>query len=165
MKKGDKRSVSAIVAYVVLITIAISLSVLVYNWLRFYVSPEPEGGCPDGISLVIQDYHCDSGTGGMGLNITLKNKGLFTINGFILRVHDREDAEIGLYNFTNDGSALNPGDKINNQYLFSQAGGGLSPEWRLEKITLIEVQPFIIENNQRVFCDKVASHRVEGCGG
>ena len=33
----DKSALSNVVAYVLLISITIGLSVLVYNWLRFYV--------------------------------------------------------------------------------------------------------------------------------
>ena len=53
--KVNKRAVSMIVAYVILITIAIALSILVYNWLRFYVGPGEKVECPEGVSLIIQE--------------------------------------------------------------------------------------------------------------
>ena len=60
----DKRALSNMVAYVLLISLTIALSALVYNWLRFYVSESDINECPEGMNLVIQDYTCFSGPTG-----------------------------------------------------------------------------------------------------
>ena len=156
----QKKGVSLLVSYVLLITIAVALSILVYNWLRFYVQDDDVKECKEGISIVIQDYECLLPVGGEdgSLNLTLKNKGRFNVDGFILKVHDRERAELGLYTFSSNGSALITAELYNNLYAFSESKGNTS---ELEKITLIEAQPFVFENNEKTYCQKVSSQSVE----
>ena len=160
LKKKNKKAVSAIIAYVLLVTMAIALSVLVFNWLRFYISPSETTSCPEGISLVIKDFECIQGKTG-SLNLTLKNKGLFNVTGFNVRVNDRNNSEIGIYSFSNDqvgngkdGVSLAPGEEYNGLYLFSDAEGNSVD---LEIIKLVEVQPFIRENGDKIFCETVSS--------
>ena len=153
----NKKAVSIIVAYVLLVTIAISLSVIVYSWLRDYVPSDEMPECPEGVSLIIQDYFCFEDNGDKFLNITLKNKGLFTIKGFVLRVHDRPDAEIGLYTLDQEGVEILPGNSINRQYPFSSV-----QEKELEKISLIEVQPIVEVKREDVYC-RVSSQKASNC--
>jgi hypothetical protein len=153
----NKKAVSILLAYVLLITMAIALSVIVYNWLRFYVSPSENPECPEDVSLIIKDYICDLQN--KEISITLKNNGLFNITGFVLRVHDREDAEIGLYSLTKIGDSLSPGEEENYGYDFSQAQDDSGNSVSLEEITLVEVQPFIKEK-ETILCKKVASQKV-----
>ena len=54
----NKNGLSNIVAYVLLISITISLSVLVYGWLRFYVSEDVVETCSDNVNVVIRSYEC-----------------------------------------------------------------------------------------------------------
>jgi len=46
----SKRGLSSVIAYILLISMAVALSVTVYNWLRFYVEVEEIAGCPEGVS-------------------------------------------------------------------------------------------------------------------
>ena len=119
----DKKAISNIVAYVLLISITIGLSITVYNWLRFYVSEEIVEQCPDSVNIIIEDYNCTSGTNGF-LNITLKNKGLFSVDGYILRVHDSSDAEFGFYVLTDTGTPITPGAKDITIYPFNESYNG-----------------------------------------
>jgi len=156
----NKRGVSLLVSYVLLITIAVALSVLVYNWLRFYLQDAEVEECKEGISLVIQDYECVLASGGDdgSLSLTLKNKGRFNIDGFLLKINDRIDAKIGIYNFTNEGVAMAPAEVYNFRYFFSEVDMNTSV---LNQITMIEVQPFVLENNNKIYCEKVSSQSVE----
>lgn len=155
-----KKGISLLVSYVLLITIAITLSILVYNWLRFYVQPNEAKTCPEGIAVQIQDYECvNARAGGEGyLNLTLKNKGRFNVDGFMLKVHDKENRKIGLYSFTDTGVPLNTSEVYEGQYSFSELEGNTSIVYSL---TLIEVQPFIYENGEKIVCESVSSQNVE----
>jgi len=163
-----KRGLSNIVAYVLLISITISLSVMVYGWLRFYVSGEDIDSCSDKVNIIIRDYQCiDSDTGGNNrIFVTLKNKGLFTVDGFELRVHDREDAEFGFYLFDGNGSEIEPGEEKDYSYKFvdypqdSDSDG--IPDYILETVTILEVQPFIEEEggNGSIRCKSHASQEI-----
>jgi len=93
----NKKGVSVIVGYVLLVMIGISMSVLVYQWLKFQVEPGDEIKCPDEVSLIIEEIEYNCLQEGYDLIIDVKNKGFFTFNGYIIRVNDDPGAEIGIY--------------------------------------------------------------------
>ena len=156
----NRRAVSLIVSYVLLISITLSLSILVYNWLRYYVSPNEVPECSENVKLIIKDYTCFSSTEDPGrLKLTVKNKGLFNISGFRVMAHDREGAEFGIYTFDEEGVPLAPGEEYNKTYSFDGEYNGLSSGTILEKITIVEVQPFVMEGGE-IFCNSHAFQRV-----
>lgn len=150
----DKNAVSNIIAYVLLISITIALSILVYNWLRFYVSEENVEQCPDTVNLIIKDYNCVSGTNGF-LNVTLKNKGLFSVDGYTLRVHDTPNAEFGFYTLTDTGAPITPGGENTITYPFTES----CDDKNFTDITLVEVQPFLIKNGN-ISCRSYSSQKI-----
>lgn len=161
-----KKALSNLIAYVLLISITISLSVLVYNWLRFYVTPNEIEECPEGVNIVLKDYDCvASDGGGTGwINITLKNKGRFVVDGYVLRVHDRSDAEFGIYTlydgrFLTDDQSLAPGEEVSEVFDFDDTYD-FSEEHILNEITLVEIQPYIIENG-KISCQSHSSQTIE----
>jgi len=115
----DKKGISGMVAYALLIAIAITLSILVYNWLRFYASGSDIPECPTSVNIVIDEYTCMKDPNGF-LNITLANRGLFTIDGYTLRIHDRVGAEFGLYTINATGSVVLPGEIVKGNYSFTE---------------------------------------------
>ena len=151
----QKKGLSNMVAYVLLITITIALSVLVYNWLQFYVGASDLEECPDGVNLVIQNYTCSKGHNG-NVNVTLKNKGLFEVDGFILRVHDRIDADFGFYTLNSSGSVISVGGTDSKNYLFSDY-----PSDGFTDVTLIEVQPIIVgDDGRNISCPSFTAQSV-----
>lgn len=157
-----KTALSNIVGYVLLISITISLSVLVYGWLKFYVSEDDIDTCPSGVDIIIRDYKCVESplgeTPNAGyLNITLKNKGLFKVNGYVLRVHDREDADFGFYTFDDVGAVIMPGEEYTETYKFID---NVVDGRTLKKVTVVEVQPFIVDGN-RINCKSYVSRKIE----
>jgi hypothetical protein len=162
-----KKALSNLVAYVLLISITISLSVFVYGWLRFYVSPGEADSCPEGVNVIIRSYECYLPYGGEGgrIKVTLKNKGLFTVDGYELRVHDREGADFGFYLFDDVGMQIKPGEEWSETYWFNATKffslndlvQGVDDE--LENVTLVEVQPFIDDGGE-IRCKSYASQDV-----
>lgn len=166
---ANKRGLSELIAYVILISIALSLSVFVFAWLRCYL-PGSCGSeareCPEGAVLVIKDYSCGADDSGRILNLTIQNRGLFSVDGFIIKVNDRPSS-LGVYTIqTSDGKfgrKLSPGE--NASYSVSLAtsvfnGDALiSPP--ISRLTFIEVQPFLknVDGTRQtnVFCDRVSS--------
>ena len=153
----NKSALSNMIAYVLLISITLSLSILVYGWLRFYVSESNIETCSDNVNIIIKSYECFDGADG-NLTVTLKNKGMFTVDGYILRVHDRPDADFGFYTFDDIEVEIKPGEEYEKTYLFSEES---SAEKIFTTVTLVEVQPFIVEENQ-ISCKAYASQRT-GC--
>ena len=156
LRLGERKSaLSNVVGYVLLISITISLSVLVYGWLRFYVSESDIEECSDNLNIIIKSYECFESPDG-SLTVTLKNKGLFTVDGYILRVHDRPDADFGFYIFDDEGVSIKPGEEYNETYFFGDYPFEDGP---LEKVTLVEVQPFM-KKRGKISCKSYASQRV-----
>ena len=82
-KISKKKALSDMVSYVVLIVIALSISLLVYAWLRNTIS-EPLRTCPsESVSLIVRDFACDEGS--KSINLSLQNKGTYIIGGFYIR--------------------------------------------------------------------------------
>ena len=165
-----KRGLSNIIAYVLLISITISLSVLVYGWLRFYVGEEEIETCSNNVNIIIRSYECykqdeDTLIGGR-INVTLKNKGLFNVDGYTLRVHTRSDAEFGIYLFDDEGAEIAPGVEYSESYNFNDSlqdiEGDGTPDEELLEIKFIEVQPFVKEEgSDNIHCKSYASQVIE----
>lgn len=87
----NKKAVSAIVGYVLLVSFGVIMAVIVFNYLQTYV-PKDLGSCPDGTSMFLKDYayNCTSGQ----LNISLKNNGKFNIAGFFINGANDSDVKI-----------------------------------------------------------------------
>ncbi len=79
-----KKAVSEMIAYVLLIVIAISISVVVYAVLNAYIPREAEK-CPDDVRLIIQDYTCS----GDIFNLTVKNQGLHSVDGMYVHISNQ----------------------------------------------------------------------------
>ncbi|MBT6689860.1 hypothetical protein HN903_00875 [archaeon] len=154
---GEKRGLSNVIAYVLLISITLSLSVVVYGWLKNYTNNQDVDSCPDNVNVVISNYGCEDGVGGY-LNVSVKNKGLFNVDGYVLRVHDVVDAEFGFYSFNSTGIFLAPGEEVEYIYDFDDYD---FDGYKLTKATLVEVQPFVMEGTKKLNCRSSASQKVD----
>ena len=109
MQTKDKRGISVMVGYVLLVTFAIIISVIVYNWMQSYV-PQEDLECEDGVSLIIQEYTCDLDGSGR-LNITLRNNGLFSLDGIVIHAKNNTQQEIATIDLSNV-SVTNQGENF-----------------------------------------------------
>ncbi len=151
MKRFNKKGVSLMIAYVLLIVIGIALAIIVFNWLKFYVAPSNEIiDCPEGAKLIIKEYKYEPNEGDSGtLNITVFNRGVFNVEGFVVKVHDRSNAEIGFYILEEINKTLKTGEEIKLSYNFADYS---SLGFDGTKFSFLEVQPFIEENGAQVLC-------------
>lgn len=175
MNNKNKKALSEIVSYVILIVITLSIAALVFAWLRFYVPSENEREtCPDTISLFINEYACTSSTP-KTLNITLENNGYFNIAGFYIRASDNLTKKpITLLNSTFPGmvAALGPGrhdfNFSNNKHLFPQQKTNVKFDYSgLTTIQRIQIQPYIYPEkgsaNSIVLCPTLTEINIENC--
>ncbi|MFH1325153.1 MAG: hypothetical protein ABIH49_00085 [archaeon] len=96
--RKDKRGISIMIGYVLLISISIVLSIIVYQWIKTYVPTEPVK-CADGVSISVSDISCV----GNELSITIKNNGRFGVAGYFIYGADdseQETASIDLSPYT-----------------------------------------------------------------
>lgn len=81
----NKKGISELISYVLLITLALAMAGGVYAYLRFYAeNPLPEEQC-DGISVAIVEYSCQDGE----MTITIKNTGRFTCSAKV-KLYDKD---------------------------------------------------------------------------
>ena len=145
----NKKALSEIVGYAILIVIAISLSIMVYSFLRLYV-PKETVSCNEDIVLILEDYACSSSS--ERLNITLTNKGLFKADAAYVRFGEESQkikAQINQNNFLLYGPqntpGLNPDESFTSIYEVNLTGPGQYG---------LEIQPAIIKNKQLIVCER-----------
>jgi len=165
-KMKNKKAVSTMVSYVLLIVIALGLASGVFAWLKFYATPPTdEGLCPKDVALTIKDYSCD--TDEDTLTLKIENKGLFSIEGFFIKGAkerdklstiplirtDQPDAIDGRYDFV---GSLSPRQTITTKFSYTNliniTGSSLKR---------IEMQPFVIEEGNIAVCDNRISLNLE----
>jgi len=175
----NKKGVSAVVTYVLLIVVAIGLSAIVFGFLQALIQ-EPEFTCPEGLALVIKDVDCTSTPTGQ-LYITFQNKGRFEIDGVYARYSNtpgavsstplvpiRDSGNTGGINEITDGqkekgffyfgrsipSPLRPNAEYTQLFRFTST--------KLEKI---EIQPFLnLEDDRELgICEEKVITRTISC--
>lgn len=91
MRIKNKKGISVMIGYVLLVTAAIVMGTIAYQWIRTYV-PSEGLACPEDVSVFIKEYEC--GGPKNEFNITLKNNGKFAIAGYFIHVTDDPEQEI-----------------------------------------------------------------------
>lgn len=112
MLLSDKRGISVIIGYVLLISIAVIMSAVVYAWMKSYV-PVENAECSDGVSVLFDTTECSEGK----LIVRIENNGLFNVDGMFLRASLKPIQEIATFDLTSG--------ELGN---FIRFGGGLAPE-------------------------------------
>ncbi len=111
----NKKGISVVIGYILLVAISIVMSILVYQWLKTYV-PKETPTCSEGTSIFVKgvSYDCMNSV----LNITIKNNGKFSVNGYFIHASTSEDknalATIDLSNRITSG-----GNVSSNSIIFS----------------------------------------------
>lgn len=85
IKRKDKKALSVMIGYILLISFGIVLSIIVYSYLKTYV-PKEFLECPDGVSIFIEDINCsyDENNDKSNITITLQNNGKFNLAGYFI---------------------------------------------------------------------------------
>jgi len=149
----DKKGVSIIVAYSILVVIAIGISITVYSFLKLYLPSEKET-CPEGISVVINKTICENGR----LQISLKNRGLFNISAVYIRMspqgrETRQQVNTGTNIFLN----LAPGETT------SLLSYDVSSIVTSDGEYIIEIQPAITNKNKIIVCEEAVIDETIHC--
>ena len=155
MLRSNKRAVSTIIAYVLLIGLAVSMSVLVHNWLKLHVAPDESQTCPEAVSLSIENSYCNAKTG--LLNLTFKNRGNFIIEDVSVKISD--DEAVGGIDKLNLNNAINLGigESKEVSYIFDQTKYDLVKT----SILYITVQPVVFEDGDMIYCSQTITSEVE----
>jgi len=155
----NKKAVSPMIGYILLISAAVVMSVIVYAWLKTYI-PRAALECPDTTSLFIKNYTC---TENSELNLTIRNNGYFNVAGYFIRIANvsgqklatvdlsqKLKSEFGgvtvgnvvLVNASEPGNSLTPNEEVTNVFNIS----GVNYIYFVE-LTPVRLQK--IENRER----------------
>jgi hypothetical protein len=153
-KHKNKKGLSIVIGYVLLMAVSISMSILVYQFLKTYV-PKDAVTCPEGTSLFIKSADCSGGT----LTLILKNNGKFSLDGYFIHGSTNPDtlATIDLVPLVtgyDDGdksiaftqgveNGFNPGDNPNADLFQGTKINGL------KKIEIIPIRQQTVDNFKR----------------
>jgi FlaG/FlaF family flagellin (archaellin) len=160
-KITDKKGLSEMVGYVLLIVIAISLSALVYTWLKNYI-PVKQEKCPDSANLIVEDYSCQ----GSVINVSLRNMGTFNIDGLIIRAGNKTKA---IYPLKATGETMRLESSQGSIYFLDSMKPNDLETFTfsyldINSIKVIEIEPIRIQGNKTVVCeDAVVSTNIENC--
>ncbi|PIU75744.1 hypothetical protein COS75_02705 [Candidatus Pacearchaeota archaeon CG06_land_8_20_14_3_00_35_12] len=142
----NRKAISELVGYVLLIGMSMAMAGAVYAWLHFYVlNPLPSEKCPAEVSVIISEHTCGNGN----LKLTVQNRGNFNISGYIVKINNVpiEHGEIvGKYPLCQTG--YGSGESCNNIVVFQKplapGTSNLSSFIYTDygEITAIEIEPF-----------------------
>jgi hypothetical protein len=160
----NRRGLSEVISYILLIVVSIVMSVMVYQWLRTYV-PTGSISCPDGTSIFLKNISYDCSVA-KTLTLTIQNNGKFGIDGYFIHVSTNPNQSV-LAIIDISGNVTSGGIIFGNSIRFSdRIDNSLSPEelhntqissFNIKSyggaLTKVEITPFrmqVVDNKKRV---------------
>jgi len=147
------------IGYVLLIVIAISVSIMVYAYLKNYIWQDTEK-CDEGVGLIIEDYNCD--TTANILNITIKNQGTLSVDGFMIHGSNETAKRFPLNQLgkpETNGQILFEGDRLNasksRDFIFSYG--------ERNRVINLEIKPLQAGKNLIVCERAIFNQEIRGC--
>ncbi len=108
--QSNKRAISNIVAYVLLISMTIALSVLVHNWLKNYVADDSISECPSGVNIKVKKYLCQNEDNIMLLE--LENNGRYSFVDLFVKINNVSNSDIGIYDVSDSLFEIKNSDNL-----------------------------------------------------
>ena len=133
----DKRGLSLMIGYVLLIVIAVVMSMIVYQYIKTYI-PKEGLDCPEGVSVFIKEakYDCVNNN----LDVTIKNNGRFNIAGYFIHATTSADQELATLDLSGKLAKTNPGgEKYGNSIVYAVRKNFLTPASPNEKTTKFDL--------------------------
>jgi len=163
LKLINKKGISVIIGYVLLITFAVVMGVIVFAWMSSYILNDEEK-CSDDVSLIVSSYTytCETGK----LSLEFQNKGLFNISAFKIRGSNNETRERATIRF--EGTAGT------DYFVFQKP---LFPNGEKQKVVInydkikypdkdlkfVEITPYIFEDGESRICTNAIIKQELGC--
>lgn len=160
----DKKGVSEMLSYVMLIIIAIAIAALVFGYLEIFV-PKDKPKCPADISLIIKEASCEISGANSNLAVMLENKGLFNVDSVYIRFGESSKKVLNLVN-NPDEYLINPenvsaiGLPPSLSYLFEKSLS--SSEYPPDEYS-VEIQPAVVIKNKIIICENAVSRQNLEC--
>ena len=157
----NKKGVSIMVGYVLLISIAVALATAVFFYLKLYL-PDDKQDCYEDIDLVIDGVSCKILPSTASVSINFTNKGLFSVDGVFIKIGElnrvfrqtlnEPDRVLGSRCNGITETNLKPGATFCETYNYPSGTVGVKE---------ISIQPFIWVENKAVLCpDAIVSKKI-----
>ena len=154
-RKNNKKAVSLMISYVLLIGITLLVATGVYIWVKSYANINPATDCNEDTSVVLEEAICTN-----QLELVFRNNGRFSVDGVFVSVGDDEEIVPVTYLYPADFFAgSQEGNYIFEQRLKPNAvdravfskrvrGGDI----QFSEIKIVQFQPFIYEGKNKIIC-------------
>lgn len=123
MNKKNKKGVSEVMGYLLLISFAIFMSFIVYQGLRTYV-PVKATECPDGVSVFVKTINCTKDGENYDLRVTIKNNGRYNIAGYFIHATTSPNQTVASLNLIDNLREGEGGVRMNNAVVFEERAPG-----------------------------------------
>lgn len=161
IKRKNKMGVSVMIGYILLISIAVAISVMIYHWIKTYV-PKDLPDCPDGTSIAIKKSSCTISSD-IILSVTLENNGRFNIAGYLIRATDSSEQELATIDLSS--SFTSGGIKAENMILFENSNKNtVEPNEERVSIFTLDDQIYSIEITPIRFQEESSRTALMICG-
>jgi len=87
ISKKNKKGLSELIGYVLLVSAVLGMSIVVYGFLKTYV-PVAQQSCPEDVSIYIEQINCSTISGVVQLNLSLRNNGKFNVGGYFINARN-----------------------------------------------------------------------------
>lgn len=159
----NKKGLSIMIGYVLLVVAVVVMSAIVYNGLKTYV-PRDILDCPDGVSIFVKEASCVNNTGNYTLNLTLENNGRFNVAGYFIHATENESQTLAAVDLAGDISK--PEYKMDNMIRFDPFGDDpMAPGDELTHTFNLDREIYSIEIIPTRFQDEEGKKRLANCGG
>jgi hypothetical protein len=129
LQDKNKRGVSVMIGYILLVTVAVVMGGIVYAWLKSY-APTETINCEDGVSISISDFTYDCQN---SLNVTIRNTGRFSLTGYFIRASNSSEQELATIDLAPYLNQSFGGYKLNTWVKFHETGENtLLPEHQIK---------------------------------
>ena len=133
-KRMNKKGLSLMISYILLITFAIVISTVVYRQIENYAKLKNPINCPDGVSFFVYDVDCDMD--GSNLTFKIRNDGRFDIAGYFIHATNNSNQELATIDLS--PNLISGGSNLTKAILFSQTGENVL-EPNNEKISMFRL--------------------------
>lgn len=160
--KKNKKGVDAIISYVLLITLGLSLAVFVFNWLRGFVPNQiNEAKCPEGVSLILSEAPVLNPSTGL-MDLEVQNRGRFNVSGFFVRVNNVSDPNLGIYLINKDDLLVGVGETKAVSINYSRYFIGTENFTLKGGPVVVEVQPFVYQKGHqaKIPCESISKRSI-----
>ena len=154
----NKKGVSIIIGYVLLIVFAMIIGTIVYNLIKTYV-PKDVPECPESVSIFIKEINYV----GNSLNITIINNGLFDIAGYFIRATENSSQKIATKDLSKFLVPINA-KEINKVVMFLGDDNPMKPNDRQTQIFNLDTEIYSIEIIPVRFQEEDSKRTFLSCG-